>query len=448
MDQPRFKSGPRTQFRVLMPERVLNGDQQIIFWLYQPLLGTTAVSVYGLLQDVAKKKLNGMQQCFQILEQLACGWNQLEDAVKHLEAIGLVRTFVKNDSFNDQLFFVVLRPQQPRDFLKDDLLRSLLLETVGEQHYQELVGYFFAAPKATATLGQEITQDFLDVYQLDQTELAHADSLGFDSLPSSSHQRHSVSSNLDFSLLGELLKKSFVDQNQVLKHQRQLETANLIYGLDEIAIVHLLENAANIETNKVDFRLFFQLLHENYQQKKPVQSVQNENKFQKKRVQSIETTQDTMADQLLSACQAYTPADFLQTLKHEEGSFVTNSELNLIEHFGTLGYLDPAVINVLIHYMIVDRGMASLNRAFFEKVAADWKRKKITSAAAAIEQVKQFNQKPLANKKKQSRIKSDRITQKEKLPFWAEKGFKIPEQTTFSTEKRKELEAELKKFKK
>ena len=448
MDQPRFKSGPRTQFKVLMPERILACDQQIISWLYQPLLGTTAVSVYNLLQEIAKKNLNKMQQCFQILEQLACSWNQLEDASKHLEAIGLMRTFVKNDDFNDRLFFVILRPQQPRDFLKDDLLRSLLLETVGEQHYRDLVEYFFSKQNNSAAWGQEITKNFLDVYQLDQTELAHAAVLDFDLLPKSSRKHQSVNSDLDFSLLEQLLKKSFVDQDQVLKHRRQLATANVIYGLDEIAIVHLLENAANIETNEVDFRLFFQLLHENYRQKNPAQSSQNEDQVKAKEEPTAGTESDTMANQLLSACQAYTPADFLQTLKHEEGSFVTNSELNLIEHFGSLGYLNPEVINVLIHYMIVDRGMASLNRAFFEKVAADWKRKKITTAAAAIKQVKQFNQQPLIGQKKQSQNKPRKIKQKEKLPFWAQKGFKIPEQTSFSTEKRKELEAELKKFKK
>ncbi|WP_281164817.1 DnaD domain protein [Liquorilactobacillus sicerae] len=440
---------PQTQFELTAPERILAGDQEIVLWLYQPLLGPTASSLYGLFQTwVVAKPVTGF--CYQLLEQLNSGWQSFTEALQHLEALGLLRTFVRETDFEGELLFSLQRPQQPSSFFKDDLLRSLLLETVGEQHYRRLAAHFFSAGDQQSFTGKEISKNLLDVFQVAAKDLTHASLVKINQPAKSASAVNKSASTLDVPLLKQLLSKSFVDQAQVWQHQSALRTASLVYGLDEIKIVHLLENAANVQTDQVDFKLFFQLLHAS-QALQPTDSNKKSASELDKATTSASKT-DTFAQQLLTACQAYAPSEFLQTLKAEAGSFVTSSERNLIDRFGGLEYLSPEVINVLIYYMIIDRDMPSLNRAFFEKVAADWKRKKVTNARAALSQIRQVKEKALTNQQSKDQrrqvFRSKRIIQKEKLPDWAREGYQLTKKSASSEQEIKKIEKELKKFKK
>ncbi|WP_010580087.1 DnaD domain protein [Liquorilactobacillus vini] len=445
----KVKFSPQTQFELTAPERVLAGDQEIVLWLYQPLLGPTASSLYGLFQTWTVTELK-TGFCYQLLEQLNSGWRNFTEALQHLEALGLLRTFVRETDFEAQLLFSLQRPQQPSSFFKDDLLRSLLLETVGEQHYQRLAAHFFAPSDQQSFTGKEISKNLLDVYQVGAEDLAHARLVKINRPAKSDSVANVPAIKLDVPLLKQLLSKSFVNQAQVWQHQSALKTASLVYGLDEIKIVHLLENAANVQTDQVDFKLFFQLLHAN-QASQPIKNKGKTASKLDKAAMPVSKT-DTFVQQLLAACQAYAPGEFLQTLKAEAGSFVTSSERNLIEQFGGLDYLSPEVINVLIYYMIVDRDMPSLNRAFFEKVAADWKRKKVTDAWSALSQIHQVKEKAITNQKSSDQRRpifhSKRIIQKEKLPDWAQEGYQLTKKSAASEQEIKKIEKELKKFKK
>ncbi|QYH53526.1 DnaD domain protein [Liquorilactobacillus nagelii] len=432
---------PTNNFVVTTQERLFSSDLEIVLWLYQPMLGAKTVAVYNLLHSFAQAAIE-KRQIKSLLEQLAIGLPNFIDARIQLEALGLLRTFQKQAAFDNSLTFLIQRPVQPEIFFKDDLLRSLLLETVGEPSYRRLHHYFFKPAPNSITIGNEISKTFLEVYQVNQAELTNAQLNNLATVDEPAAEPVIKGCSLDFDLLKSLLQNSFLDTNQVWQHQRFLATANVVYGLDEITLIKMLESAADVQTNQVDFKMFAQLLHQTTHSKsnQPSSTVIDS----KTSAANNKTVIANSGDQaLLAACQAYAPLEFLQTLKDEEGSFVTNSEQHLIENFVQLNYFSPDVVNVLIHYMIVDRGMTSLNRTFFEKVAADWKKKKISSAIQAIQQVRQVNR-PLKTRTTTSRrYPTKKVVQKEQLPDWAQSNFKPAKQPNYSAEEQQKLQQKL-----
>ncbi|MFT9212828.1 DnaD domain protein [Liquorilactobacillus ghanensis] len=444
MDKQEFKLSPTTHFIATAQQRLFSSDLEIVLWLYQPMLGAAAAAVYNLLHSLAQATTEKLE-IKRLLEQLAIGLPDFANSQSQLEALGLLRTFQKKAAFDDQVSFWVQRPVQPETFFQDDLLRSLLLETVGEPAYRRLYQHFFKTAPDPATAGTEISKSFLEIYQVNQTELSNAqvNDLKLQLQPPAVPLIKGCS--LDFAFLKTLLQRSFLDTTQIWQHRRFLATANVVYGLDELSLLKLLENAADMQTNQVDFKLFAQLLHQNNRSKNSRSSETNISKpAENNKVASAAVQADDQP--LLTACQAYAPLEFLQTLKDEEGSFVTNSEQHLIENFVQLNYFSPEVINVLIHYMIVDRGMTSLNRAFFEKVAADWKKKKISSAVQAIQQVRQVNQPKSPVQQTNRRYSAKKIVQKEKLPDWAQNNFKPAKETNYSAEERQKLQQKINKL--
>ena len=94
------------------------------------------------------------------------------------------------------------------------------------------------------------------------------------------------------------------------------------------------------------------------------------------------------------------PRDFL-TLKNK-GTTPTARELKLLEELLTDLELKPAVVNVLIDY-VLKKNNNKLNQAFIETIASQWKRCNVETAEEAMElaikENAKYNKKLPTNKK-------------------------------------------------
>lgn len=443
---------PKDGFIVFSRQKLLAGDPEIVIKLYQPLIGAASFSLYMLLRTFVAQRVSLSERRMHttLLELLDMGANTLYEARCKLEAIGLLRTYEQEDELGKVVLYELQAPQLPRAFFEDDLLRTLLLETVGEQQFKALQHYFFN-PLFEHPQAVETTKHFLEVFNIQPRTLQQKTRLAslFESSATKKPEMSWKETGLDRTFVVALLEHSFIDTKQVLEHEKKLLVAHVVYGLDELTLVNLLEQAANVATNKVDFALFEKLV----QQQKPQGALTKQvNQPQAEAVTSQDVPQLRQEDQgLLDACRAYAPADFLRVLKKEKGSFATASELHTLEWVGQKKLFHPAVINVLIHYMMIDREMALLNRNFFEAVISDWSQKKIATPEEAMQQVRSFNSLKKQQKTPTSKTRPRRRTQviqKEKLPDWAKDGAQLTPQSKFSEADRQKLKARLSKFKK
>lgn len=442
---------PKDGFVVYTRKKLYESQLEVVLKLYQPLIGTASFSLYALLRTMMQPdlQLSRRKMHSELFDLLDIGLQSFYEARCKLEAIGLLRTFEQNDELGKLIIYEIQEPQEPENFFTDDLLRSLLLETVGERIFKELQTYFFFSP-INKTKAVETTKHFLEVFTVQPQTLNEGRNLIDAKQAPMYKSKIKQSSNLDEEFLKQLIDHSFIDSKQVFDNYQRLTAANAVYGLDELVLLNLLEEAANIATNQVDFDLFWKLVHDKFskQDSKPVLATNTDKKTENtvNKKQKIMKSED---QELLDASKAYAPAEFLQELKREQGSFVTSSERNVIEWIVQKNLFQADIINILIHYMIVDRGMATLNRAFFEAVIADWSQKKISTPEEAMIQVRTFNAPKKNTKYVQTKgYVGKKIVQKEKLPEWAKTEHVSENESTWSKEKQEQLKKRLSRFKK
>lgn len=112
--------------------------------------------------------------------------------------------------------------------------------------------------------------------------------------------------------------------------------------------------------------------------------------------------------------------------------------------------LPNEVINVLIHYILSDRGNASMNQNYFETTAATWSKNGVKTAEQAMSEVRKVVQEgakkhqKYGNKKKNYR-QGRAVVQKEQLPEWAQNDYKQPETTKDQSSKKADLQAQIKR---
>ena len=229
--------------------------------------------------------------------------------------------------------------------------------------------------------------------------------------------------SLDMTVFSDFIKNSYVSSDDVMNHLDIIKSVKLVYGIDEFQLVKLLEKAINVTNNKIDYNEFKKLAQKNFDS--GIRRNFKKNKIVET-AKAKDDEKDKNIDPLVNAFKAYVPLEFLEILKNELGSFVTANERYAVKTLVEKQMLPNEVINVLIHYLLVVQDSSTILKGTFERIAADWTKKKIKNAQEAMTYVKSFTrEKSLQRKatKKDSKGRKSNVIVKEKLPEWAkEKG--------------------------
>ena len=119
-------------FEVYLASMITSNDKDVIYMLYQPILGHDAVSLYFSLYSEFKKQESVMFSTHESLSELMnLPLNRIQEARRTLEGIGLLRTYYlkKDDQVNYK--YVLFAPKSPSDFFNDVLLKGLLVRNIG-----------------------------------------------------------------------------------------------------------------------------------------------------------------------------------------------------------------------------------------------------------------------------------------------------------------------------
>ncbi len=422
---------------IVVNKTVLNeSDRKIITMLYQPIIGFTATSLYFTLKDdLLKGQLMSSELTHHHL--MATMQLKLQDIViarEKLEAVGLLKTFFKEDHVNNYLY-MLYSPLSVNEFLNHPILNIVLYNNLGKKEYENLVNYF-KIPKINTKDYTDITKSFDKVF----TSVSGNIFTGNSDILEKNSNNINMGNNFDFELLISSIPKSMVNDKCFNEEVKNLIVSlSFIYNIDDLNMQALVRNSLN-ERGMVDKKELRKNARNFYQFE---QGGKLPTLIYTKQPDYLKTPR---GDNSNWAKQVYTfenitPYDYLRS-KYKNGE-PTLRELQILEDLMTKQKMKPGVINVLIAYVLKVNNQ-KFTRSYVETVASQWNRLNIETVEDAMRVAEKEHKKlkKLLNKNKEE-PKKKLIVKEETLPSWFDKEYDSHE---LSKEEKEELDNLLKEF--
>ncbi|WP_025728889.1 DnaD domain protein [Atopobacter phocae] len=422
--------------------------------LYQPFLGVVSTQLYHsfcawIYEEMWESEV--MSVSFW-LEQCDMSLAHFSRALNRLESLRLVKVYW--DQQIEQYWIELQGPLAPEVFFKDELLVSLLKDTLSHEHFHQL--------KARCTITDlpshvvEVTRPFESIFSLPVSIQANR---GGEEAPTG--MRFLKTSQLEEPIDWGFILQGLVPYGMTVNHltnevRQTLNVLHRYYRLNAIDIPHYLLASFDEEEDEVDVSKLKNVIIAAH----PVNDVNQQvirqrmsEDFEQYR-QQAETTPAVVPSQiakqpakkkqaiavsteLLKAFKEIPPQLFLSTLKNQMNGIVESSEESLVRN--ALGYEDipSEVINVLIYYILVIYQNKKIHQNFFDAILNTWRMEKISSAEEAIEATIHFKKAQSTPDVKPARQSNKRFVREEKLPDWAKEAYQPKE---VSPEEKQQLE--------
>lgn len=421
---------PADTFMVINRTVLNDQDRKLLIMLYQPIIGSIAVSLYFTLWSYLDK-----------MEFISCEWThhhlmtslrfKLEDVIEareKLEGIGLLKTYIKKGDINN-FVYELYSPLEASEFLINPVLSVSLYNNVGASEYEKIIEYF-KIPKINMTDYEEITCRFHDVY--DTTSTTTLDHV-VDDIKKRSHVKLEMASRLDVDNILSLIPEELLNLRSVTTGVKEfIHKLGFIYNMDDSQMSELIKNSINekkqIDRNllKDNCRNFYQfetsgklpsLIHKSQPEylRKPV----GDSSKRAKVIYQFETT---------------SPYEFLMS-KHNGGR-LSKAETSILEYLLIDMNLNPGVVNVLIDYVLKESNN-KLVRSYVEAIAGLFSRSKIETVEQAMK---------LAGREHQNKMKrttNRKVKKVEEKPEWFDSEV---EKKQASLEKQEEMKKMLSEF--
>ena len=147
---------PADTYIVVNKSIIDNEDRTILTMLYQPIIGSIPIMLYfSLWSDLDKIELMSTEYTHHhLITNMQISLNEIVEARKKLEAIGLLKTFVKEENINNYIY-QLYSPKKANDFFNHPILNIVLYNNLGKTEYEKLKNYF-RTPRIITTNYQDI----------------------------------------------------------------------------------------------------------------------------------------------------------------------------------------------------------------------------------------------------------------------------------------------------
>lgn len=425
---------PADAFVVINKTIITDYDKKIISMLYQPIIGTNAANLFfSLFYELDKLELISNEETHHhLLAITRFTLDELVIAREKLEAIGLLKTYYKEEKTNSLYIYELFSPLRPNEFFSHPILNIVLYNNVGKNEYDKLVNYF-KLPKIKLTEFKDITKSFDEVFE---SVMGTYFVNNLNDIKSENKLGININSNFDFNLLVTSFPKETLNQNAFNKDIKKLIiNLSFIYNLDEQSMKNLIINSLN-DKLLIDKTMLRKNARNYYQ-------FENSGKLPtliyKKDPKSISSAKaNDKRSKMIYTFETVSPYNFLKS-KHG-GSNPPARDVQILEALVVDIGLRPAVVNVLIDYVMKINNQ-KLSKNFIETIAGQWKRLGIETAADAMNEA----EKEYKNSKKYKKEKVVTTKKETALPEWFNKNVDKEE---ISVEEENELKDMLKEFEK
>ena len=349
---------------------------QTLSLLYLPVIGREAFSTYMVLFSLIERstlKSPEYPHTF-IYDMLGMRPDTFLNARKTLEAIGLIETYEKEETFLIECYL----PLSADAFIKDSHFAPYLEKAVGKERFQDLIAHF----KITRTKHKDydrVSVRFDEVYPpLKKKTVTRSQYV--------EPMTKTIESEADIDIelvLDGIPSSLLAAKGRTHAAKSRLKTLAYIYAFDEASLQETVRK--NLKT---DGTINFETLSKDAQ-----------DHYQKERGPVTKKTD--------SASLSYFKNTHPRTLLEEStGHKVPSADLKVIDRLIEESDMPLEVLNVMIAYVLKELDQQFPVYNYFEKIVAEWKRLGIKNAKDAIDHVQKRIKKKSAPKKRNYRSKT------------------------------------------
>ncbi len=403
---------------------ILNNESRLILIkLYQPIIGSVAISLYFTLWSNldASQIISAEYTHHSLMAEMRIKLEDILEAREKLEAIGLLKTYIKKGNINSYIY-ELYSPLEPSEFIDNPILATTLISNIGKAEYEKVLN-IFKVPSIDLEDYKDVSTSFSDAFEVtnsleiydgkDVRKIKQVDLL--------------VDESIDLNSLLALIPNEILNHRSITKDTKSLiYKLAYIYNLDEGELSELIRNSVN-EKKIIDKDLLRSNCHNYY-------TFEHQNTtpslVYKKQPEYLRTnvSDDSRKSKQIYTFETTSPYDFL-TGKNK-GIKPSKKELLLVENLMVDYELTPGVVNVLIDYVLRINDN-KLTRNFVLTIANQWKRSNIKTVEEAM---------AICKKENRNKVKA-KVVRKEVKPDWFDKKF---EENVATSDDIAALEASLK----
>ena len=407
-----------------------NEDRKIITSLYLPIIGTDAVMLYFTLwADLDNSEILSSEFSHQkLVSSLRITINELQTSFDKLEAIGLIKAFIKEGNVNNYIY-EIFSPVSASEFLSHPILNIVLYSNVGKREYDNLVKAF-KIPRLNTSNYKDITKSFNDVFE--STSMTSYD-LSLEDIRKYNKLKLNINSNFDFNFLISSMPKNLDTSKMFSKDIKELIiNLSFIYDIDAIKMANIVKvslndnGSINRESLRKNSRNFYQF---NNGGLLPTIIDNNQPEYLRKPIGDT-----SRRAKMIYTFETISPRELL--INKNNGNEPTRRDLKLIEDLLIDYKLKPGVVNVLLDYAI-NVNNKKLTRGFVETIAGEWQRKGIETVEDAMNNCEKVHK-----KSSKRNYKDDNVNMK--TPDWFDKEIN---KSNVSDGEENQLEELLKEYK-
>ncbi|MFA5481170.1 MAG: DnaD domain protein [Bacilli bacterium] len=333
-------------------------DREILVELYQPLIGCKSIAIYlSLYHEKIKAADIDTFDHEHLLSKMQMANGDFYVARRALEAVGLLRTFYKEEAGIRYFVYVLYAPKSPRDFFDDVLFRGLLIKYVGEKEAKRLALSYRVDFQVKDF--NDITSSFIDTFNPDFDDPSFRKDL---KVEVKDHRSSKVQTSFDFNTFFEAVEKSGQINRAALtkKDLKEIERLATLFSLDEATMADIINDVFDPDNNKQ---------HINYQ--RVGDRAKDELKFPLLRKTGksprSKVTSDSVLASKIKLMESMSPGEYLRI--KQNNTMPSRSDLDLVDDLSRNYGFSNGVINALVDYVLAKADNV-LSRKYTEKIAS------------------------------------------------------------------------------
>lgn len=404
-------------------------DRKLLITLYQPIIGYQAIGFYFTLWSYLDKSelLSCEWTHHHLMTNMGISLSELVEARQKLEAIGLLKTFLKQDNINSYVY-ELYSPISAKEFFNNPILSTSLYTTIGKLEFDKTVDYF-KVPRLNVTHYKEITTSFNSVFASGNTI-----NVNTEHVRDKKRLGMNIAPKFELSTVLEMIPDELLNKRSITKETKDfIIKLSFIYDFSEEMLVDLIRNSIS-EKHTIDkdalrnnCRKFYQFDHYG---KLPGLIYKTQPEYLRKPIGD-----HSLRAQTIYTFETTSPIDFLAS--KYKGTNPSKSDIIVLEHLLLDFRLNAGVVNVLIDYVLrINNNKLILS--FVDPIASQWKKSNIETVEEAmkIAEVEYKKRKMVKEKSTSKKIASK--------PAWYQKELSSVEATQ---EEQAEIEELLKEYK-
>ncbi|WP_026671580.1 replication initiation and membrane attachment family protein [Alkalihalobacterium bogoriense] len=454
---------PIDRYTVRTVDHLHELDQKVLTLLYQPLIGTMAYSLYMTLWGDLEtdRYISGENSHRYLMTVMDVPLQHIYEQRKKLEGIGLLKTYKKKEEESSMYIYELHPPMSPFQFFQNDVLSVFLYNRIGKTKYRQ-VRERFIIDSINKDDYHEVTRAFDEVFSsLHHSEIVrHYQSEVSDVMEIEQEkdliQRDKndplvfMESKFDFELLEADLSNIIAPKELLTKDVREtIVKLAFVYRIQPLEMSRVIQRAV-IHDDEIDLQMLRKKVQDWYKLEHGSEPPSLGLRTQPIPLQTMKDKEpSTEEERMVKLYETTSPIALLES--RGEGAKVADADAKIVESLILDYQLTPGVANVLLDYTLFRNDM-KLSKAFVDKIAGHWSRKKIKTVIEAMQLAKDEHKKAAefqqqAKKAPVSKTKPKQSIRKDKLPKWLveEKQGKV-EKTVMTEQTDEEFERKKKQF--